>query len=230
MKTFDSIASVPLCYIRSPKPVLPYNIKLSPSFHDTLHNCFTDLFSYPWMPKASAIITAGGYVDKPGEHGGGRAIDIDGFIWWEDGTHFNTAVLSSEQDAKLYYRIQSVFMSWFGLVLGRDYNKAHEDHWHIDASRSIAFRHNSRACVSFIQASYNVLHSKPGKGIEVDGSWGPATREAMRSVVPFPGDYPVLASYINYLQACHLDQQPKTLEEQVADLRKRVEALEARNG
>jgi hypothetical protein len=49
-------------------------------FEPLLDAAFRDVWLYTGLGKAEVITSAGAYVDKPGQHGQGRALDIDGIF------------------------------------------------------------------------------------------------------------------------------------------------------
>jgi len=156
------------------------------NFKHELDMCFASMWKELECRPPSGIISGGAWVDKPGMHREGRAFDLDGLTWGsslpnDSGLRLNTFThYTSHQDRLRYLAIQAVLLMHFGVVLGRHYNSAHEDHFHIDNSRSVGFRHNSRAIVGFIQVAMNVCF---GKGTLHDSEWGPKTWGLMRGIL-----------------------------------------------
>lgn len=83
---FEDIRGVEIRYARAPvssygSPGVPRAVRLDREFLETLTRCLDELWRVAPGGRAAAVVSAGCYVDKPGAHGTGRAIDIDA-IWW----------------------------------------------------------------------------------------------------------------------------------------------------
>lgn len=148
------------------------------------------------LPPMKGIISAGAYVEKPGAHGTGEAFDLDGIVW-KDGSMWKATEFATVTQQRDYCVIQCHFMQYFGVVLGRHYNAAHKDHLHLDTSRPVAFRHNSYATVTALQAALHYVYDRP---VEIDGVWGPKTAEAFRSEIDYGGKYPSDSKYLAFLE------------------------------
>lgn len=178
---FDAIDSVPVHYAR--EPIAPYG---SRGIHRTFW-CDEDLMgplgdlireikenSPPGFGALECVTSAGAFVDKPGQHGRGKAFDLDG-LFWE-----NISLIATEQETKtaLYLAVQALCNRHFGVVLGFNYNRAHQDHLHFDLGRSVRFR-TVQSVTYFVQEAVNALY---GESIAVDGEWGSQTSGALTRV------------------------------------------------
>ncbi|MEM7309960.1 MAG: N-acetylmuramoyl-L-alanine amidase [Planctomycetota bacterium] len=124
------------------------------------------------MTPPAFILTGGLYVDKPGEHGRGNAVDVDGF-WWSDSDTF--LAIHAPTDWYRYLTIEATLRKVFGTVLNYDYNAAHHDHWHCDLGRNTSWR-RAESQVKFVQRALREIW---GEDIEVDGGWGDLSRGAL---------------------------------------------------
>jgi len=129
------------------------------------------------------ILTGGLYVkrnqrgsNRLSKHALGIAIDVDGVIF-EDERKFMTT--DAEKDWPTYLAIEATLRMRFGVVLNRDYNRLHNDHWHCDLSRSVEFSERSRSQTLFIQRAIREFWDG---NLKVDGRFGPKTRAAMDSI------------------------------------------------
>lgn len=191
-----------------------------------LETCFFSLINlHPWG-KPQGIISAGAYVDKPGEHGKGRAFDLDGIVWTEG----KWSAVVGENPIEQYLGIQAFFMRNYGVVLGYQYNAAHRDHIHVDSSLPLGFRSNSLSIILFIQDALNVFWEA---GLKKDGVWGPRTAEKFNSVITISGKYPTASQYNAFLNRVKtisftLSYWPSTFSNpsQSEDLETRVHRLE----
>ena len=180
-------------------------------FHQSLTLVIRDIENYiggRTARKVEGIISAGAYVDKPGMHKLGRAFDLDGIVWKSmagamDVRPWKATEFGGSGTIEMYLRIQAICMIYFGTVLGYQYNKAHEDHIHMDDERNPGFRHNSRSIVLFIQDALGSIFDRP---VARDGSWGPVTWNAMRFVLGLNWAeevrYPTDEQYFIFLELC----------------------------
>jgi len=135
------------------------------------------------------IVSAGIYVNKPGQHGRGSAVDIDRIIWTSGktcspiyGVHAH-----SKQWARLrYYALDAVCRQHFRYVLDGNYNAAHRDHIHADLGgmpiRPLST--SSRAEVVFLQA---VCNEFAGQNLAVDGQYGPKSANGLKNTLSMAG-------------------------------------------
>jgi hypothetical protein len=179
-----------------------YGVWMLPSFRNRCEDCFQNLFNITGRPEG--IITAGGYVEKPGAHGMARALDLDGIVWGEGKGSWRATEMETPAQRLRYYGIQAHCMLYFGNVLGWEYNAAHKDHLHLDDLQQPLFRLNSKAVVTGIQAMLKYVW--PNAVIEsvgekwIDGNWGSATASAFRKVVAFSGQWPGESHYVEFLR------------------------------
>lgn len=139
------------------------NFRGTTSLQDALNTWATYIPTV--MAAPNYILTGGVYVDKPGEHGRGNAIDIDGF-WWSDTDKF--LANDAPTDWHRYLTIEATLRKAFGTVLNYDYNSAHHDHWHCDLGRNTNWRRVSSQSY-FAQRALNEIW---GENLSVDGNWG----------------------------------------------------------
>ena len=197
------------------------------TFHIQLTNMVKDIEKYTGE-EIKGLISAGAYVDKPGMHAEGRAFDLDGIIWERDEKEpWKATDFYLSSATKMYFHIQAICLMHFGTVLGYQYNKAHEDHIHIDNGQPPGFRHNSRSIVLFIQGASNVIF---GTSVDVDGSWGPKTWSAMKNILELDRAegtrYPTENQYTVFLQRCARDgNYSAELETQIEELESELERL-----
>jgi hypothetical protein len=179
--SFTSLAGAPVHYDRP--PVAPYGTRgvakrfySEADFTAALERCFSELWDVCPFGRAAVITSAGAYVKKPGQHGAGRAFDLDGVFW--PGKDFVTLNAGfNAGDRNFYYGVECILRRHFGQVLNFDYNADHRDHFHIDDSQPVALRKNSTAVTLFVQG---MLRRVYGRSIGVDGTWGNATEDALR--------------------------------------------------
>jgi|GEM_PF-1848233 len=169
--TYSSVAGIPLHYSRH----LNYGSEgINVNFSSTnrlkalLEDCFQQLSDESPFGKPRLIVSAGLYVNKEGQHGKGRAIDVDS-IYWPNRTLISYLY---PFDTVLYLAVESIFRQYFGIVLNYRYNDPHKDHWHMDDSSPVDFFTHSRSRVLYLQACLTHIYDYP---VVVDGIWGPQT-------------------------------------------------------
>ena len=88
MKTTNNINDTPLHYARLTNH--PYgtrgqqrNFSVDETFLSTIKKAFQVVFENCPLGTPEIVTTAGIFVDKPGQHGHGRAFDLDA-IFWQD--------------------------------------------------------------------------------------------------------------------------------------------------
>jgi Extensin-like protein C-terminus len=180
---------VPVHYDRLPSPHhygsrgQPFTFHCKADFETLLDNAFRDIWLYTRLGKAEVITSAGAYVNKPGQHGNGRALDIDG-IFWSNKTFVTLHAGWQGQDRNFYFGIEAVLRLHFGVVLDYEYNAPHRDHFHIDDSQGLGFRKQSRSKVRSLQGMLNHVW---GNNVHEDGVWGDQTAEAVSEVLAVAG-------------------------------------------
>ena len=177
MISIDQINKIPLHYARTdehPYGTIGYrsSFYVEKDLNKTLKSCFRELFKACPLGTPKAITTAGIQVNKPGQHGPGRAFDLDA-IFWEDYTFVTN---NFRQDPILYLGIESYLRKHFGVVLNYFYNNSHKDHWHMDKSAALTFDKTSRSKVLYVQLTLNYIYNIP---VFIDGEWGPQTAGAV---------------------------------------------------
>jgi len=176
-----------------------YNFQGKEELRIQLLNWVRMMARYGIKPKY--ILSAGTYVNKPGAHGKGIAIDVDG-LWFGGKIHRKAAkgaklggnlkvsatdrepkanvignvitALSAPKRWKEYLQIEATLRMYFSVVLNYDYNKAHQDHWHCDLSIARLF-YSGKSQIMFLQRSLNVFG---GESLSVDGDFGGKTNSA----------------------------------------------------
>lgn len=183
-KAFNSIDGVPTYYWRLPggKPKR-YTFYGTDELYSQLVRWKRDLDAYTapaGYGRITRFVSAGAYVKKAGQHGKGRAFDIDQ-VRWSTGrtcTPYLKVHRSSRRVYRLrYYALDAVCRQHFRYVLDANYDRAHHDHIHIDlGGMPVRFKSTSSSDVLFIQAVCNLFG---GEGLKIDGQWGPKTRAAL---------------------------------------------------
>lgn len=177
--TFSSVAGIPLHYSRDQHyGVRGRNINFASTqrLKDVLDRCFRTLSEESPFGQPDIVVTAGLYVNKPGFHGRGLAIDVDA-IYWQDRTLVSVLY---PFDQVHYLAVESVFRQYFGTVLNYLYDPAHEDHWHMDLGTRADFYTDSPSRVFYLQASLTYIHDHP---VLIDGVWGRQTGGAIQEVL-----------------------------------------------
>lgn len=143
-------------------------------FEAKLDRCFEQLWELTPFGRARIITSAGAFVDKPGFHGMGRALDLDG-IFWPDQTFVTLFDGFQGRNRPLYLAVEAVLRMHFGQVLNYNFNAAHRDHFHID-DLAPGFRRTSKTATFFVQ---NALTFVLGHSVGRDGVFGPETDGAV---------------------------------------------------
>lgn len=123
-------------------------------------------------PAPAYILTGGLTVNKPGQHGVGNAVDIDGF-WWSATDKFMAN--DAPTDWWRYLRYEATLRKAFGTVLNYDYNTGHHDHWHCDLGGTTDWR-GVESQAKFAQRALNEIW---GESLTIDGDWGSNSRAAL---------------------------------------------------
>lgn len=179
---FRELAGVPVLYDRL-KPThygitgIPYKFHCTPDAQAVLETFVRELveLSVPSFGSIRQILSAGAWVNKPGQHGAGKAFDLDA-VHWE---RIRLVALQQPTQKPLYLAVQALCHKHFGVVLGYDYNAAHRDHFHIDISRDVRFRPTS-SVTTFLQQVMNTFF---GQTLEVDGEYAQATEKAFQATL-----------------------------------------------
>ncbi len=179
--TFDTLDGIPTHYAR--EPVAPYGSRgvqrtffCAPQLLPPLTALFEEIKAGApsGFGALEVITTAGAFVDRPGQHGLGRAMDLDGLFW----KHIKLVAIEQETKTLLYLAVQALAHRHFGVVLGFNYNADHRDHLHFDISRSVRFR-PQMSVTFFIQETVNAVY---GEAVAAEGEWGNETASALKRV------------------------------------------------
>jgi hypothetical protein len=124
------------------------------------------------------LTSAGLFVQKPGKHGEGRAVDVD-TVSWESFSispfgrqHMSTDVAVRRR----YIALDAMCRTAFSWVLDGWFNDEHGDHIHCDDSSELILKTSARSTVAFCQSACNDVY---GANLEIDGRWGALTRAAV---------------------------------------------------
>ncbi len=186
-KRFNAIDGTPLCYWRftdgtAGQRVEQRTFASTNAFYDRLVGWVGDLRSlaqaHGGFRSMDRIVTAGTYVNKPGQHGLGQAIDIDQ-VRWSNGAitpyrreHSSSSLIVRRR----YLALDAVCRRHFRFVLDGGFNAAHADHLHLDfGGGAIRCDKGSRSDTAFVQMACN---AGMGSGLTVDGAWGARTQSA----------------------------------------------------
>ncbi|MCK4720092.1 extensin family protein [bacterium] len=176
---------VPLWYDRSTLYGVPHPTKLrfkgTGELRKALELLGKDLKKIGWLDYIEKILTAGVYVNKPGAHKEGIAVDFDGAVVRRSpsgGSESKVYVYKAGRSDSLARvtatRLACLIARRFGVVLTAGYNRAHEDHIHADLSRPVKW-YGSVSQVILVQETLNAWY---GAGLKVDGIAGKKVRAA----------------------------------------------------
>ena len=184
MITFQNIDGTPVYYWRSNRGnTTTRNWQVTQAFYDSLVLWARDLRSLSSAYGGiSYLVSAGFYVNKPGEHGTGTAMDLDHVRWSGGQTispldrHHASGTVATR---RRYLAVDAVCRRRFRFVLDGWYNAAHEDHIHSDfGGLPVRCVTGSESDTKFVQALCNNFMSS---GLAVDGIWGPLTTSAFNT-------------------------------------------------
>lgn len=194
MITFSTIDATPVYYWRSNRGnTTPRNWQVTQEFYNQLVNWIRDLRSLSAAyGSITYLVSAGFYVNKPGQHGAGTAMDLDHVRW--SGGQVCTPLdrHHASGDAALrrrYLAVDAVCRRRFRYVLDGWYNAEHADHIHADfGGLPVRCVQGSSSDTKFVQAMCNNFRNA---GLAVDGVWGPLTNSAFnaaKSALGITGD------------------------------------------
>ncbi len=151
-------------------------------FHERLLRWVVDLKllaeRHAGLQGMDRIVTAGIFVDKPGQHGLGQAFDLDE-VRWSNGTispYAREHLSTDRRTLRRYLALGAVCRRHFRWVLDGRYNEDHADHLHMDfGGGNIICGRDSRSDTVFVQ---QVLNSHQGTSLAIDGRWGRSTEAA----------------------------------------------------
>ena len=189
---------VPLMYDRSDAgygvPVAGVKFKGTQKLYEALEGIGRDLKQIGWLQYVESVLTAGLYVKKPGGHGDGTDIDIDGALLKTnpllEGRQVQLAMMCNTEmenflgsnprrvplHPRIYTRLACLFSLRFPEVLTAGYNAAHIDHYHLSIAGEVGWR-GSRSQVVCLQETLNAWYDA---GLKVDGRMGEKTFHALR--------------------------------------------------
>ncbi|WP_052172596.1 hypothetical protein [Psychroserpens jangbogonensis] len=197
MKQINSINGIPLHYARLTSH--PYgtrgkqrNFSVDTNFLKVLKAAFDEVFMHCPLGQPEVITTAGIFVDKAGQHGSGRAFDLDAMFW----NDMSLVTLNFVHQKELYLGIESFLRKHFGIVLNHFYPN-HEDHWHIDTSVNVDYNESSKSETLYVQMVLKYIY---GKEIIVDGLWGGQTRGMVKAIFERLNIATPITTKVNYLK------------------------------
>jgi len=180
LKSFSRIDGTPVYYWRTNRG--NHNLvtwKCTPGFYDRLVVWIRELRSISrdcGYGSVQFLVSAGFYVNKPGQHGAGTAMDLD-YVRWGDGR--SSSPLDGHHNAdslklrRRYLAIDATLRRRFCYTLDGWYPN-HDDHFHADvADLPTVLNKGSESATKFVQACCNRFM---GSGIAIDGAWGPNTQ------------------------------------------------------
>jgi hypothetical protein len=194
MMTFQKIDGTPVYYWRSSRGnTTARNWQATDAFYTALVAWIRDLRSLSSSyGSISYIVSAGFYVDKPGQHGAGTAMDLD-HVRWSNGNV--TSPLDQHHAStnaalrKRYLATEAVCRRRFRYVLDGWYNADHHDHIHSDfGGMPVRVLKDSEADTKFVQGTCNNFRAS---GLTIDGIWGTKTQTAfngLKSALGVTGD------------------------------------------
>lgn len=184
MITFSRIDGTPVYYWRSNRGNTTLrNWQATQAFYDRLVLWIRDLRSLSASyGSVSYLVSAGFYVNKPGEHGAGTAMDLD-YIQWSGGASISPLdghhASGTQSTRRRYLAVDAVCRRRFRYVLDGWYNSAHADHIHSDfGGLPTLCVKSSESDTKFVQAMCNNFM---GSGLVVDGIWGSLTQSAFNT-------------------------------------------------
>lgn len=197
MKTINQIHGIPLHYARLTNH--PYgtrgeqrNFLVDEDFLSILENAFQEVFEHCPLGIPEVITTAGIFVDKPGQHGHGKAFDLDA-VFWRDETLVTSNFIHQKE---LYLGIESFLRKHFGIVLNYYYPN-HKDHWHVDTSVPVDYNETSKSETLYLQLALKRIYKEE---ILVDGVWGRQTSGVVKEVFERLGINTPITTKVNYVK------------------------------
>ncbi|QKW08911.1 extensin family protein [Streptomyces sp. NA04227] len=184
MRTFSKIDGTPVYYWRGDRGNTTLrDWRCTEAFYDRLVLWIRDLRQLSadgGMGGVNFLVSAGFYVNKPGQHGAGTAMDLD-LVEWAGGRR--SAPLDGHHagdrtQRRRYLAVDATCRRRFRYVLDGWYNSDHHDHIHSDfAGLPTTCETGSSSDTVFVQAMCNNFM---GSGLAVDGIWGPRTTDAFQ--------------------------------------------------
>lgn len=185
MITVDQLDGVPLFYARGPGAPARHAFAFDRAFHD---ECVAIIRSVRFrVPesygKLKRITTAGTFVEKPGMHGKGRAMDHDRWEFEHVDIHpFKQDHASPDpKRRRRYWALAAVMRSHSAFLLHGEYNAEHRDHLHSDNGGTFPFAASSEATVKLVQAICR--HVFGFAEVAIDGDFGPKSKAAVAAAM-----------------------------------------------
>ena len=179
----DDVHQCEMLYGRGREPA-PAKFQCASDFMPRLENWLTVMAGWapPQWGNLRSLTSAGLFVQKPGKHGEGRAIDVD-TITWDNGSISPFDRQHASPDVvvrRRYLGLDAMCRTAFSWVLDGWFNDEHGDHIHCDDSSELILKTGARSTVAFCQAVCNDVY---GANLTVDGRWGPLTRGAVEDAM-----------------------------------------------
>lgn len=197
MKQINQINEIPLHYARLTNH--PYgtrgeqrNFLIDEDFLAILEKALEEVFEHCPLGIPEVITTAGIFVNKPGQHGHGKAFDLDAVFWKEE----TLVTLNFIHQKELYLGMESFLRKHFGIVLNYYYPN-HKDHWHLDVSVPVDFNETSKSETLYVQLVLKYIYKEE---ILIDGVWGRQTSGAVKEVFERLGISTPITTKANYLK------------------------------
>jgi hypothetical protein len=197
MKTINSINGIPLHYARTTNHLYgtrgeDRSFQIDGIFNSKLEEAFLEVFNHCPLGAPDVMTTAGIFVNKPGQHGYGKAFDLDALFWSRE----TLVTLDFIHKKELYLGIESFLRKHFGIVLNHLYPN-HADHWHIDTSVPVDFDTTSKSETLYVQMALKYIYAKD---VIMDGVWGRQTSGFMNEVFARLGINTPITTKVNYLK------------------------------
>jgi peptidoglycan hydrolase-like protein with peptidoglycan-binding domain len=160
----------------------PTSFRSTADFKRALDTCFEEMWTHSGLGEADAVISAGALVAKPGMHGQGSALDLDGIVWHatDQRRELQFYAIDFNKDPRLYCGVGAILNRHFVHTLHYLYNADHEDHYHVDTSIRPGFSTGSKSRVLFLQATLHHVHDLP---LVIDGDFGSRTSAAVATAL-----------------------------------------------
>lgn len=186
MIAWNTIDGVPVHYARDLVPALrnegkQRSFESTRTFKNKLDATFAELWEHCGLGKASAIVTAGAFVNKTGKHGQGEAFDLDGIVWHANDRRPERRwwAIDHDIDAAFYWGVGGILNRHMRFVLHARYDADHLDHYHVDDTTGPRFSTASSAA-GWLQAALTFVHAIP---VVIDKKFGPQTAGAAKTVL-----------------------------------------------
>jgi hypothetical protein len=194
---FSKIDEIPFVYGGDPDRATANEWVVDQPFKNRLNDWLGDLknFSSDWgsRPPLQRIGTLGMYVQKPGCHGVGQAMDLAWVQWGLGKNATYCKPYTGQHEAKtqtlrrLYLAVDAVTRMTFKYTLDGWYDASHTNHIHMDMHTDPVLKKNlpgdsdssGYADTVFVQAVCNRFN---GASLTISGVWNDATRDAWRAI------------------------------------------------